>query len=135
MTRLQPCPCIDRLPAYIIVDMDEYSGQIWDQHNPSHVPIPITDTYCNKPYSCCKMRTIPIEIAYAKTLHKFQGRTVGPDHPFKCIVFSPGTAAFEAVNPGLLYTGLMKLSRATTLGCGDMHKKFTNIFLRVQCYI
>ena len=71
MTRLQPCPCIDRLPAYIIVDMDDYSGQIWDQHNPSHVPIPITDTYCNKPYSCCKMRTIPIEIAYARTLYKF----------------------------------------------------------------
>ena len=111
-------PLSGDFPAYIIVDMDDYNGPIWDQHNPSHVPIPITDTYCNKPYSCCKMRTIPLEIAYARTLHKFQGRTVGPDHPFKCMVFSPGTAAFEAVNPGLLYTGL---SRATTLGCGDIN--------------
>jgi hypothetical protein len=54
-----------------------------------------------------------LELSFARTLHKFQGQSVGPSHYHKYMVFGPGTATFEANNPGLLYVGL---SRVETLG-------------------
>ena len=61
-------------------------------------------------------------MAYARTIHKFQGLSAGPvdkgkhENMFKCIVCDPDTKATEATQLGLLYTAT---SRATTLGDKD----------------
>lgn len=101
------------LPAYVIVDMDTYNGPVWDQDNPSYVPIPLSRKFCGKDDNCCIFEYIPLQLAFARTLHKFQGQTVGPGHNNQCMVFNPGTPRFEGSNPGLFYVGL---SRVTTLG-------------------
>ena len=58
-------------------------------------------------------------MAFAKTIHTFQGANVGPTYPGQppneashVIVF-PGPRSFEGKNPGLLYT---IVSRVTTIG-------------------
>ena len=108
------------LPSYIVVDMDEYVGPVWDKNNPSHVPIPIALRDCKK--GCCLLKSVPLNISFARTLHKFQGQSVGPDHPNKYMVFGPGLCTFEAQSPGLLYVGLERMS---TLG----HNPETSPFL------
>ena len=111
-------PLHGHLPLYVIVDLDEYIGPTWDQHNKTHVPIPLFDVPCDRNGKCCTMTSVPLELSFARTLHKFQGKSVGPEHPTKCMVFEPGNSSFEGNNPGLLYTGL---SRATTLGRGNIN--------------
>jgi hypothetical protein len=89
------------------------TGPVWDERNPTYVPIPLSKKHCDKDDNCCILEYIPIELAFARTLHKFQGQTVGPGHNNECMVFNPGTSRFEGSNPGLFYVGL---SRVTTLG-------------------
>lgn len=58
-------------------------------------------------------------LAYARTIHKFQGLTAGPvdkgkiPNIYECIICDPDKKSFEGSALGLLYTAL---SRATTLG-------------------
>ena len=58
-------------------------------------------------------------LAFARTIHSFQGANVGKTNPgqpantFERIIADPGTRQFESIMPGLFYT---LLSRATTLG-------------------
>ena len=59
------------------------------------------------------MKKIPLELAFARTIHQFQGQECGPDKNIKCIVGHPGPRSFETLNPGTFYT---LLSRASTLG-------------------
>ena len=112
-------PLTGHLPLYVIVDLDEYIGPTWDKNHKTHVPIPLFDVPCDREANCCTMQSVPLDLSFARTLHKFQGKTVGPDHPVKYMVFEPGTSTFEGNNPGLLYTGL---SRATTLGNGNINE-------------
>lgn len=104
-------PLLGDFPAYVIVDMDFYKGPIWDSQNPTRVPIPIAERFCRK--GCCVMESIPLTVSFARTLHKFQGQQVGPNHSNKMMVFGPGSCTFEASSPGLLYVGL---SRMSTIG-------------------
>lgn len=112
-------PLTGHLPLYVIVALDEYIGPAWDADNKTHVPIPLYQIPCDNVRKCCCMTTVPLELSFARTLHKFQGKSVGPEHPIKSMVLEPGNSTFEGNNPGLLYTGL---SRATTLGQGDINK-------------
>ena len=107
------------LPLYVILDMDEYTGPIWDKQNPTYVPIPICNQLCEKRCMCCEMSFLPLNLAFARTLHKFQGKSVGPGECSQIMVFEPGTTSFEGHNPGILYTGL---SRAKTLGLGNINQ-------------
>lgn len=58
-------------------------------------------------------------IAFARSIHKFQGLSAGPTSPgqipniFPLIICHPGTRKFEGNAPGTLYVAV---SRATTLG-------------------
>ena len=106
-------PLQGHLPIYVIVKMDEYVGPIWDEKNPCHVPIPPMKCPCEK--FCCEMEQVPVQLSFARTLHRFQGVSVGPGHAIPCMVLDPGRTGFEGNNPGILYTGI---SRATTLGNG-----------------
>jgi hypothetical protein len=83
-----------------------------------HVPIPTTNYHCGKG-GCCSRTFIPLQLAYARTIHKFQGLSAGPvdkgkiKNPYECIVCDPDKKQYEGACPGLLYTAT---SRATTLG-------------------
>ena len=65
------------------------------------------------------MTQIPLRLAFAKTIHTFQGANVGPmpiglpQNMIQSIIVDPGNRRFEGNYPGLFYT---LASRATTLG-------------------
>ena len=73
---------------------------------------------------------MPLLLAFGKTIHSFQGASVGktapgrPDNAFEKIVGEPGTKQFKSINPGLFYT---LLSRATTFG-EEKTRNISNIF-------
>lgn len=84
------------------------------------IPIPIVSALCAK--KCCMRKYLPLTLAFARTIHKFQGLSAGPvnegkiPNMYTCIICEPDEGSFEGSNPGLLYTAV---SRATTLGNDD----------------
>ena len=74
--------------------------------------------YCKKPRCTCSRKYIPLTLAFGKTVHTFQGQSVGPvkegqpPNAIQYIIVDPGERGFEGMNPGLFYT---ILSRITTL--------------------
>ena len=62
---------------------------------------------------------VPLTLAYARTIHKFQGMSAGPvdegkiKNMYDVIVCDPDEKSFQGTVLGLLYTAT---SRATTLG-------------------
>jgi hypothetical protein len=95
-------------PLYVAVEFPHYSGPIWDKNNPKVVPILIASSGCR--FGCCSRLFLPLCLAYAKTIHKFQGLQAGPTGEGKAnnfydrIICDPGARDFESKNPGLLYT-------------------------------
>ena len=68
-------PC---LPAYVefqVPGLKFPAGQVWDETRPDVVPIPVTECRCDR--KCCSMRTIPMRVRKASSIHKAQGITVG----------------------------------------------------------
>jgi hypothetical protein len=65
---------------------------------------------------------VPLDLAFARTIHKFQGLSAGPvdegkiPNMYECIVCDPDIKASERRATGLFYTAV---SRATTLGDDD----------------
>jgi hypothetical protein len=106
------------LPLYILVDFDQYCGPRFHESLPkTYVPIVPETIGCTR--NCCRMTQIPLRLAFAKTIHTFQGANVGPmptgspQNMIQSIVVDPGNRGFEGNNPGLFYT---LASRGTTLG-------------------
>ena len=70
-------------------------------------------------HNCCTRTFVPLTLAYARTIHKFQGLSAGPvdvgrvPNAYECIICDPDEKKFENGALGLFYTAL---SRATTLG-------------------
>lgn len=71
---------------------------------------------------CCKRSFLPLELAFARTLHRFQGLSAGPvdsgklPNMFGVIICDPDSKAVEGRATGFFYT---MLTRATTLGDPD----------------
>lgn len=65
---------------------------------------------------------MPLDLAFARTIHRFQGLSAGPvdegkiPNMYECIICDPDVKASEVRATGLFYTAL---SRATTLGDDD----------------
>jgi hypothetical protein len=68
---------------------------------------------------CCTRKQIPLQIAWAKTIHSLQGNNAGPTakhqtfNAFQRIAIHLGERTDEALNPGLTYVAV---SRATEIG-------------------
>lgn len=77
---------------------------------------------CTRQQKCCQRTYVPLVLAFARTIHKAQGISVGPTGPgqipnmYDVIVCDPGNRIRESGAPGILYTAV---SRATTLGGPD----------------
>ena len=89
-------------------------------HPLKHVPIPPVTIPCE--FHCCERTFFPLDIAFARTIHRFQGLSAGPVDPgkipnaYQSIICDPDVKVAEGKATGLLYTAL---SRATTLGDDD----------------
>ena len=105
------------LPLYILLDIPEYCGPPFIKEHPTVVPIAPYKVKCKK--HCCSRTYVPLRLAFAQTIHTFQGQKAGPVEPGQTpnavqkLVCDPGTRRFEGNSVGLFYT---LLSRATTFG-------------------
>ena len=119
----------DKQPAYVMVNFPQYCGPnmyanddtLSDEEKEERktwVCIPMVKGRCNN-NAACERTYMPLALAFARTIHSFQGASVGktppgqPDNTFHRIIADPGTRKQEGTMPGLFYT---LLSRATTLG-------------------
>ena len=50
-----------QLPAYVVVEFDNYNELPWDQSNPKHIPIP--------PVHRNNRKQVPLKMAWALTIH------------------------------------------------------------------
>ena len=113
-------PNLGDLPAYVLVNFSQYCGKQLVSSSKQSVPITPMTTRCK--FNCCTRTYLPLSLAYGKTVHTFQGQTVGPVPPgrpenaIKRIIVEPGTRQFEGNNVGLFYTAA---SRPTTIGRSD----------------
>jgi hypothetical protein len=71
----------------------------------------------------------------AKTIHTFQGQTVGPaapgrpENPITRILDNPGDQTFEGNNIGLFYTAV---SQTTTIGSPNENLAVSNLGRRIS---
>ena len=66
-------------------------------------------------YKCCAVKCCPLVLAWAMTIHRFQGFEAGPsiDDLVNHLLVDPGNMQFEHLALGVLYVAL---SRAKTIG-------------------
>ena len=62
-------------PIVVVVDFDGYKGPVWIADHPTWVPIPVNQGRCES--NCCVRRGIPLMPAYAISIAKSQGMTIG----------------------------------------------------------
>jgi hypothetical protein len=111
-------PPPDDLPLYVLLDIPQYCGPPFIEGQPTVVPIAPIKVQC-KNQGCCCRTYIPLRLAFAQTIHTFQGQNAGPVEPGQTpnavqkLVCDPGTRRFEGNCVGLFYT---LLSRVTTFG-------------------
>ena len=120
------------LPLYVAVDFPTYCGPTWDTDNPTIVPVPVVSCPCDK--GCCEMHYVPLEIAFAKTIHTFQGMEAGPTKPIKTLIVHLGDLKFENNNPGLMYTAISRASTIDEENNGD-NSAIYFLDLRVHHYM
>ena len=64
-------------------------------------------------------------IAWARTIHLFQGLQAGQNYPIKKIIADPGSLDFEKIYPGIFYT---LLSRVSTIGSNARASKDSALY-------
>lgn len=104
------------LPEYILMDLDTYTGKQWHPKSPSLVPIYACNVICN--YHCCKLTYFPMSLAFARTIHKVQGKEFGPRFKGQpALVADIGLRQLEGKFPGITYT---VISRVSSTGNGNV---------------
>ena len=116
-------PNSNDLPAYILVEFPQYTGPAMIEEHPTYVALtPISGECDNDRCKTCKRTQIPLQLAFGKTIHTFQGINVGPvregqpPNQIKSIVCDPGPRTFEGKATGILYT---TCTRGTTMGTSE----------------
>ena len=114
-------PPPDNLPLYVLLDIPQYCGLPFIDAAPTVVPIAPIKVLCKNVGYCCRT-FIHLRLAFAQTVHTFQGQNAGPveigqaPNAIQKLVCEPGTRRFEGTCVGLFYT---ILSRVTTFGNPD----------------
>ena len=75
------------MPAYAEMEVPGLvfpNGEVWDASRPTVVPIPPMDFRCES--KCCTVRTLPLRVHKATTIHKAQGMTIGIGCAFKKVI-------------------------------------------------
>ena len=99
----------DDLPMYVLVDFPQYCGPPFVEAAPTVVPIAPINVPCKFGF-CCSRTYIPLRLAFAQTIHTFQGQNAGPveiEQALKAVqklVCELGTRQFEGNCVGLFYT-------------------------------
>ena len=108
------------LPAYVLVNFGQYCGKELVSGRSTSIPITPVTVHCK--FFCCTRIYMPLTLSFGRTVHTFQGQTVGPvadgrpPNSIQRIIVQPGTRKFEGNNVGLFYT---TASRPTTIGTSD----------------
>jgi ATP-dependent exoDNAse (exonuclease V) alpha subunit len=89
-------PNTGHFPQYVLVDFPTYTGPPFHQLHTTWVPIPTICLIRGK----AQIQFVPLELSYARTIHKFQGYQAGPTCDIRKIVFDPGIAKLESIFPG-----------------------------------
>jgi len=106
----------DGMPEAILVRFPEYSGPRFpglptDAEWDNVLPITPKTIFFKKSSKSCTRTQFPIALAWAVTVHKSQGMTVGPGHVWRRLLLDLGNRELSA---GLTFVAL---SRAMELGC------------------
>jgi hypothetical protein len=119
------------LPTVVVVGMKHYRGSIWDEDNPTHVPIVPIQRRC-KPM-CCTRNQIPLQIAWVKTINSIKGHNAGPTakhqtpNAIQRIVINLRERTYETLNPGLTYVAVSGSTTSGDLGhMTSIPRKYTN---------
>ena len=99
-------------PEVIFVDFPGYTGPAFHPDHPKCVPIPPVETRCES--DCCTRKGFPLMAAYAITISKSQGMTIGPGQQCTHAVINLRISHdMESRAPGLTYTAFSRVSEDT----------------------
>ena len=126
-------PSVDgsTFPDLILVRFPGYKGPALVPWDPKVVPIRAVELQCecvskkqdgfrNSCGGCCSRRQIPLSPCYGTTIHKCQGMTVGPGHPFEYLVADMGCAKDESRFPGMGFVALSRVTDISRLAIGGV---------------
>lgn len=122
-------PPPDNLPLYVLLDIPQYCGPSFIEAAPTVVPIAPIKVPCKNTFCCCRTY-IPLKLAFAQTIHTFQGQNAGPvgvgqtPNAIQKLICEPGTRRFEGNCVGLFYTLLSRAQHLEIL-LTSSHQPFT----------
>ena len=108
------------LPLYVLLDIPQYCGPPFIEAAPTVVPIAPINVPCKNNF-CCSRTYIPLRLAFAQTIHTFQGQNAGPvetgqtPNAVQKLVCDPGTRRFEGNCVGLFYAFFLELQHLEIL--------------------
>ena len=116
----------DELPVYVIVDFPSCTIPLEDalvpNMPPTCVPVPVVMDQCEK--KCCSVKTIPLRVCIAISIHKSQGMTIGPGEVFeKVVVYLPEDQREQS--PGLELVAFSRAKGPDCLAVGNNSNNLT----------
>jgi len=89
---------------------------------PTCVPVPVVMDQCEK--KCCSVKTIPLRVCIAISIHKSQGMTIGPGEVFeKVVVYLPEDQREQS--PGLELVAFSRAKGPDCLAVGNNSNNLT----------
>ena len=114
----------NNLPEYVIVEFKNVN--IPENNKPfsnfpnNWIPIPMVTEFCEK--KCCSVKTIPLRVCIALTIHKSQGMTIGPKENFeKIVIHLPNKALGHRSTAGLELVALSRVTSIENIAIGNDH--------------
>ena len=105
-------PRNNEFPEVIMVEFPKYNGPAFNSDFPKWVPIPPIVTICDT--FCCKRTGFPLTPAYAITINKSQGMTIGAGQQCThAVIQLQDHINMECHSPGLAYTAFSRVSEDT----------------------